>query len=204
MLVTVGLVACNSDGRTLRPADPTQTQSVYTPTTTTVPATIAGDAVSPATDAPALAFMLQMPFADAGAIDTRFSCNGANVHPQVSWLGAPAAAVEMALVVTDIDAGDFVHWIIAGLDPFNPQIGEGDVPVGAIEGQNGFSTAAKPSIGWSGPCPPAGTSHHYRFTLYALDQQVELPTGSPAADLQTVIDASAIGAAQVTGVYATP
>ena len=53
-------------------------------------------------------------------------------------------------------------------------IGEGDVPVGAIEGQNGFSTATVPSIGWSGPCPPAGTTHHYRFTLYAL------PTRAPA------------------------
>ena len=202
-LLATLLVACNSDGRTLRPAGPTQTQSVYTPTTTTVPATVVGDVISPATT-PVLAFQLQLPFSDGAAMDARFTCNGANVHPEVSWLGAPSAAVEMALVVTDIDAGDFVHWIVAGLDPFNSQIGEGDVPVGAIEGQNGFSTASEPSSGWSGPCPPAGTTHHYRFTLYALDQQVELPTDSSAAELQSVIDSSAIGAAQVTGVYATP
>jgi Raf kinase inhibitor-like YbhB/YbcL family protein len=202
LLATV-LVACNSDGRTLRPAGPTQTQSVYTATTTTVPTTLVGDVISPVTTA-ALAFQLQLPFADGAPMDARFTCNGANVHPQVSWLGAPATAVEMALVVTDIDAGDFVHWIIAGLDPFNSQIGEGDVPVGAIEGQNGFSTATVPSIGWSGPCPPAGVTHNYRFTLYALDQQVELATGSSAADMQSIIDASAIGAAQVTGTYATP
>lgn len=176
---------------------------MYTETTTTVPATIVGDVIGPATTA-ALAFQLKLPFSDGATMDARFTCNAANVHPEVSWLGAPTAAVEMALVVTDIDAGDFVHWIIAGLDPFNSQIGEGDVPVGAIEGQNGFSTATEPSIGWSGPCPPAGTAHHYRFTLYALDQQVELPTGSSAADLQSVIDSSAIGAAQVTGLYATP
>ena len=199
----LGLAACKSDGRTLRPADPTQTQSVYTETTTTVPTTTAGDVVSPATTT-ALAFQLQLPFTDGGAMDARFTCNGVDVHPQISWLGAPADAVEMALVVTDIDAGDFVHWSIAGLDPFNSQIGEGDVPVGAIEGQNGFSTAIAPSVGWRGPCPPVGTKHHYRFTLYALDQQVELPTGSSAADLQSVIDSSAIGAAQITGVYATP
>jgi Raf kinase inhibitor-like YbhB/YbcL family protein len=207
VLTAAVLAGCNSDGRTLRPADPTQNQSVYTPTTTTtlVPDTdTVADAVSPATDAAALTFVLNLPWLDGGQINARYTCNGADVQPQISWLGAPANAVEMALVATDTDSGDFVHWIVAGLDPHDPLIGENATPVGAIEGQNGFSTAATPVIGWRGPCPPAGTPHHYRFTLYALDQQVELPTGSSAADLQSVIDASSIAAAQTTGVYATP
>ena len=113
-------------------------------------------------------------------------------------------AVEIALVVTDTDANDFVHWVVAGLDPKNPSIAEGSVPVGAIEGANGFSTAAAPSVGWNGPCPPKGSTHHYRFTLYALDQQIELPTGSPASDLMSAIDLSSIEAAQITGVYTSP
>ena len=95
-------------------------------------------------------------------------------------------------------------WVIAGLDPKNPLLGEGDVPVGAIEGQNGFSTAASQSIGWRGPCPPAGSTHHYEFTLYALSQQVELPTGSAAADLQAVIDGATLAATSVTGIFPGP
>ncbi|MCU1395134.1 MAG: hypothetical protein JWM34_3562 [Ilumatobacteraceae bacterium] len=206
VLTVVGLAACNSDGRTLRPALPSQNQSVYTPTTTTVPATTSTVATAyvPVTDAPALAFVLHMPWADGGAIDATYTCNGADVSPAVSWLGAPDGTVEMALELVDTDANNFVHWIIAGLDPTNPSIPQGSAPVGAIEGLNGFSTATVPSVGYKGPCPPAGATHHYRATLYALSQQVELPTGSSASDLQSVIDSSAIGAAQVTGVYATP
>ena len=155
-------------------------------------------------DSAVLPFILNLPFQDGGAIGAKFTCTGLDVHPQVSWLGAPAAAVEMALVVRDTDANDFVHWIIAGLDPKNPLVPEGKVPVGAVESLNGFSTVAKPSVGWKGPCPPAGAAHHYEFTLYALNQQIELPTGSSAADLQAAIDASAIQATSLTGVYPGP
>jgi Raf kinase inhibitor-like YbhB/YbcL family protein len=209
-----GLAACNSDGRTLKPAKTDQTQSIYVASTTTTAVGavvdggvlgngLAGDAVGvpPTAD---LAFVLNLPWADGGDIDARFTCNGDDVQPQISWYGAPSGTVEMALVVTDIDAGDFVHWIIAGLDPANPLLGENAVPLGAIEGQNGFSTPSALDVGWRGPCPPAGSPHHYRFSLYALAQQVELPAGSTAADLQAVIDGSAIEVAQVTGLYGTP
>ena len=207
------LAACNSDGRTLRPAKPTQTQSVYTPTTTTVPATtvtsidnskIGTIGTSTTLASATVPFTLQLPFGEGGAIDPRFTCNGADVHPQIAWFGTPANTVEVALVVTDADASDFVHWIIAGLDPNDPFVGEGDVPVGAIEGENGFSTDAAPAVGWRGPCPPAGTTHHYWFTLYALSQQVELPTGSSAEDLLAVITNSSIDASEITGVYTAP
>jgi Raf kinase inhibitor-like YbhB/YbcL family protein len=200
---TLVLVACNDDGRTLRPAKPSQTQSVYTPTTTTTIApqsTLALDAA----DGESLAFVLSLPWVNNGSIDPRYTCAGDDVQPQVSWFGAPAEAVEMALVVTDPDADNFVHWVIAGLDPQNTFIAENNVPIGAIEGANDFSTASTPDIGWRGPCPPAGAPHHYVFTLYALDQQVELPTGSPASEMQAVIDGAAIEAAQLTGVYETP
>ena len=202
-LAAGALVACNSDGRTLRPADSSQTESVYTPTTTTTIPGASVPAVAPA-ESTEVSFQLVLPWVDGGTIDPRYTCNGDDVQPQVSWFGAPADAVEMALVVIDTDANNFVHWIVGGLDPKDPMIGENQVPVGAIEGANGFSTAAAPVVGWRGPCPPAGTAHHYQFTLYALDQQIELPTGSSAADMQAVIDASSIAAAQVVGVYQTP
>jgi Raf kinase inhibitor-like YbhB/YbcL family protein len=207
-LAVLALVSCNSDGRTLRPAGPGQTQSVYTPTTTTTVVgnvfdTVNGAIVTTTTVAP-LPFALSLPWADGGEIDARYTCNGADVQPQVGWLGAPDEAVELALVVTDTDAHDFVHWIIAGLDPRDPLVPENSVPLGAIQGLNGFSTDAAPVVGWRGPCPPSGSTHHYRFTLYALDQQVELPDGSTAADLQAAIDATSIAAAQSTGTYTAP
>jgi hypothetical protein len=117
-VLVVGLVGCNSDGRTLRPARPDQTGSVYTTTTTsTVPVEAdAGAALDPALETPALAFVLNLPWEEGGAIDPRYTCDGADIQPGVSWLGAPADAVEMALVVTDTDADDFVHRRELGAD----------------------------------------------------------------------------------------
>ncbi|MEO7397632.1 MAG: YbhB/YbcL family Raf kinase inhibitor-like protein, partial [Ilumatobacteraceae bacterium] len=190
--VPFGVAACNSDGRTLRPAGPDQTASVYTTTTTTtaiapdlddiaptnIDATTVLPSVStniedPALDATDLAFVLNVPWEDGGIIDPRYTCDGADIQPGFSWLGTPADAVEMALVVIDIDADNFVHWVIAGLDPTNPFVEENSTPVSAIEDDEG----------WRGPCPPTGTTHHYRFTLYALAEHIELPSGSTAADL---------------------
>ncbi|MEO7398733.1 MAG: YbhB/YbcL family Raf kinase inhibitor-like protein, partial [Ilumatobacteraceae bacterium] len=68
---------------------------------------------------------------------------------------------------------------------------ENSTPVSAIEDD----------VGWRGPCPPAGTTHHYRFTLYALAEHIELPTGSTAADLRAAIDATSLSVAERTGVY---
>ena len=212
-LLLISIASCKSDGRTLRPALPSQVGSVFTPTTTTT--TVVDPALPQSSGSlpdfgegsdstPAAAFTLQMPWADGGLIAPRYTCNGGNQSPGFTWAGAPPGTVEMALVVTDNDASEFVHWVLAGLDPATPVVYEGAVPVAAIEGSNDFSAIDLANIGWAGPCPPAGSKHHYRFTLYALDQQIELPTGSPAADLIAVIEAASVQAAQVTGTYSSP
>ncbi|MEI7618847.1 MAG: YbhB/YbcL family Raf kinase inhibitor-like protein [Actinomycetota bacterium] len=201
--------ACRSDGRTLRPADPSQNASVFTASTTT---TVLDDTLQPAAsdessaELPAEDFTLRTPAipTDGDFLDARFTCSAAGVSPPFSWTGVPADTTSLALVVTDLDANNFVHWVIANISPSTFGVPSDDVPVGAIEGTNGASTAAVPSVGWTPPCPPKGTTHHYRFTLYALDQQIDLPTGSPSADIMTVIDNSSLLAAQLTGVYTTP
>ncbi len=196
------LAACNDDGRELRPADPDKTASISVPATSSTVV----EAVVPALDdggdePPQVPFKVQLPWDDGGIIGAQYSCIADNVAPPVTWLSPPAGAVEMALVVEDLDADNFVHWVIAGLDPLDPVIPQGSVPLGAIEAANDFSTAEVTDIGWSGPCPPHGTTHRYRFTLYALDQQVELAPGSPADDLIAVINNSSMAAAQLTATF---
>lgn len=204
-LAPISLAACNSDGRTLRPptSDNPKNASISVPTTVT---TIAGAPAEPLPQPtqPVIPFLVQTPWADGGTIDAKFTCAGANVSPSISWLGTPVGAVEMALVVDDADANGFVHWVIAGLDPLDPQLAEGAHPVGAVEGANDFSTATNTAIGWSGPCPPSGSTHRYRFTLYALSQQTELPTGTPAAALVSFIENASFEAAEITAVYNAP
>ena len=105
------------------------------------------------------------------------------VSPLLIWSAPPAGTSELALLVTDDDAGGFVHWAVAGIPAAAGEVGEGAPITGAVEGRNDFGDP-----GWSGPCPPAGAPHTYRFTLYALSQQAELPEDFTGDDLAAVGD----------------
>lgn len=214
LVALLAFSACRNDGRTLRPANPSLNASVFTPSTTTTiiddsvqpvaTEVIATDVIDTAIEGPGASFVLRTPWADGGLMDSRYTCRGQALSPALSWSGVPSNTASLALVVIDTDFNNYVHWVIAGLDPKGSRILEGQVPAGAIEGTNGASTPQFVSTGWKAVCPPKGATHHYRFTLYALDQQIDLPSGSPGADLMKVIDSSSIQAAQITGVYTTP
>jgi Raf kinase inhibitor-like YbhB/YbcL family protein len=82
----------------------------------------------------------------------------------------PQGSATLALVVTDLSADGFVHWVVVGIDPEITGTAEGLAPPGAIQGKNGFG-----AIGWGGPCPPAGSGEHeYLVQLYALDKDLGL------------------------------
>ena len=50
-------------------------------------------------------------FSDGDAIPRRFSCDGEDASPDLTWAHAPEGTEALALVVTDPDARGFVHWI---------------------------------------------------------------------------------------------
>src|SRR5438552_11293484 len=52
-------------------------------------------------------------FISGSAIPARYTCDGQDVSPPLSWSGGPPAE-EFALIATDPDArgGEFVHWIV--------------------------------------------------------------------------------------------
>src|ERR1051326_4843124 len=104
----------------------------------------------------AAALVLSSPaFHQGGTIPTRYTCDGANVSPPLRWAAPPHGTVSLSLTVFDPDApgGGFLHWRIAKLSPRLRSL-----PTGSHLG-------VRP---WTGPCPPAGPAHHYRFTLRAL------------------------------------
>jgi Raf kinase inhibitor-like YbhB/YbcL family protein len=142
------------------------------------------------------------PAFDAGAaIPRRFTCEGENVSPPLAWSGVAAGTAEVALVVDDPDAprGTYVHWIVVGLDPASTELAEAAVPPGARQVRNSAGKAA-----YTGPCPPGGAAHHYRFTVYALQRTADLGGDtSPEAAIQA-IEAAATARGRLVGTFGRP
>jgi Raf kinase inhibitor-like YbhB/YbcL family protein len=137
-------------------------------------------------------------FADGEPIPREYTCQGADVSPALAWTGQPPETGQLLLVVDDPDAGGFVHWIIvigSGQDFALPKAYPADSRT-AQQGVNGFGR-----IGYGGPCPPSGT-HHYRFTLSALGESLQL-SGHPTIDQVRAALATVpvLGPAVLTGTY---
>lgn len=194
LLLTIGVlavsaVACDpGDGRELD--DPVFPLPVTAPPETTVPSE-----TPPPPAAPPL--QIVAPWQDGAEIPVRHTCDGDDVSPALSWVNVPAGTVELAVTVTDPDAGEFAHWIVYAIDPTRTGLLEGDVPPEALLWQSSFGESA-----WGGPCPPAGAPHHYRFTVYALNQQLEVADDASAAEVISMLNLIAIQQASVTGTYA--
>ena len=178
-------VACgdHDEGRTLRAptAEQTTTTTVAAPASADPGAGAAAGTGGAAGTTPPTSEPLRLSssaVADGGELPARYTCMGDDVSPPLLWTSVPAGTVELALVVRDVDAEGFVHWVVAGLAPDLGGLAEGTVPAGAVQAANDFGRP-----GWAGPCPPSGT-HHYEVRVYALSQAsgvVQDETGEGAA-----------------------
>jgi len=84
----------------------------------------------------------------------RYSCDGRDVSPPLTWSGVPLGTKALLLSVTDLDARGFVHWVAWDLVPDLGGLAEGAsgaLPDGAVEGRNDFGR-----IGWGRPVPSLG------------------------------------------------
>jgi hypothetical protein len=138
-------------------------------------------------------------FADGGDLPTQLSCDGTGVSPSFGWAGVPDGASELALTVVDVDAGDFVHWVVWGIDPAAGQFGEGELPTGAVEGA---TTTGSP--GWVPACPPPGEPHSYVATLYVLEAAPGVEPGATFEEFTAAVEGITLDTAQLTGLYASP
>ena len=204
-LLLMATGGCKSDGRTLRPARDDQNATISSPATAASddPTFIDPDAADSTTTTaagptipPAGTLLATAPWRDGQAIDPRYTCDGLNVAPALSWSAAPAGTVEIAITLTDLDAPEFVHWVIAGLSPSSIALDEETVPIGAYEATNGAG-----DVGYAGPCPPAGSSHDYVVAVHYLGVATGLENGSVGEDLITAINAAETATADVTGTF---
>jgi Raf kinase inhibitor-like YbhB/YbcL family protein len=198
LALTVAASGCDTgDGRDL--ADPPPGATAPPLVTTTVPAPTTQDVPAPGSEGGPGSLLLGSPaFAAGGEIPARFSCEGDDVSPPLGWVNVPEGTVELAVTVVDPDApsGQFVHWVVTGLDPALGGLDEGEVPETAVEARNDIS-----EFGWYGPCPPSGETHAYVFTLFALSAPSGVQPGASGADAIATVAATPGVATILTGTY---
>jgi Raf kinase inhibitor-like YbhB/YbcL family protein len=143
-------------------------------------------------------------FQDGESIPIKYTCDGNDRSPAMSWSGIPEDAQTLALVCEDMDApsGTFVHWIIYNISPTVIGLAEGVptveiLPDSAIQGRNDFKRT-----GYGGPCPPPSDSaHRYFFRLYALDTAIQLSAGAGREEFARAIDGHILAEGHLMGIY---
>ncbi len=138
-------------------------------------------------------------FEHMSTIPAEYGFEGENKNPPLAMSGVPAGATSLAILMHDPDAvrGDFLHWVAWNLPASTTNIAPGALPAGAITGQNSIGQAE-----YMRPAPPPGSgTHHYMFTLYALDSSLDLPPDASRADIESAIAAHTLATADLTGLY---
>jgi Raf kinase inhibitor-like YbhB/YbcL family protein len=103
---------------------------------------------------------------------------GGDQSPPLAWKHVPPGTQSFVIVLYDRTAG-FTHWAMYNIAPDTRMLPQGAGAAGSSYGtllSNDF-----PDPSYDGPCPPFGLApevHHYVFTLYALDTELDL--GVPA------------------------
>jgi Raf kinase inhibitor-like YbhB/YbcL family protein len=150
--------------------------------------------------------LLSSAFEHLGRIPRRFTCEGEDVSPPLSWTDPPPGTQSFALLVEDPDAPDpeapkmtWVHWVLYNLPPKARGLEEGvrreRLPAGTLEGRNDWKRT-----GYGGPCPPIGR-HRYFHRLYALDAMLPDLKGPTRASLLKAMEGHVLAGAELIGTY---
>ena len=137
-------------------------------------------------------------FSDGQAIPAKYTCDGENVSPPLSWEPGPDGTAAWVLIVEDPDARAWVHWVVANLPgevTFLPENASGHLPTGTVEGATDFGTAT-----YGGPCPPAGR-HRYVFNLYAVSEPLVLGAEVAATPIRAIMFGKILAEGTLTGTY---
>jgi len=140
-------------------------------------------------------------FGENTLIPDKYTCDGDDLIPPLSFDDVPDTAKSLALVMDDPDVprhlredGNWDHWVVWNIPPDTRGIEEGKPPVG-VQGMNSWGRND-----WGGPCPP-DKQHRYFFKLFALDTELDLPTAAGKPALLKAMEGHVIAKAELVGVY---
>lgn len=140
-------------------------------------------------------------------IPKKYTCEGSDVSPPLSWTGVPENTKSLVLIVDDPDAPDpnapkmtWVHWLVYNLPPncdgLAEAISASQLPEDVFQGVNDWKR-----IGYGGPCPPVGR-HRYFFKLYALDTQLSEIKNASKTVIESAMQGHVIAHAELVATYA--
>jgi len=154
-----------------------------------------------------MAFTLESSaFHNGETIPSKYTCQGQDVSPALTWAGVPGTARSLVLIVDDPDAPDprapqrtWVHWVLYNISPDASGLPEGvapaGLPPGTEEGRNDWKRT-----GYGGPCPPVGR-HRYFHKLYALDTVLEGLNAPTKAEVEAAMQGHVIAQTELVGTY---
>lgn len=181
LALTIAVASCSrNDGRTLRPPTAGQTDTVRPSSTTAV----VDDGQPPLT--------LTAPWGSgdpnvSDPIADRYTCDGLDVSPPLAWSGGPADVASYAIVMSDLDAVEYTHWVVANIPADQASLPEDYSDPLAVIAEN-----SRGETGYAGPCPPTGSTHRYVLTIHALSQVLEAQSGDPGPSLISAIEAATL------------
>ncbi len=143
-------------------------------------------------------FTLSSPaFDNKAPLPLKYSGKGRDLSPPLAWQNPPSGTKSYALICDDPDApsGIWTHWVLYNIPSSVKNIAEGKTPKGAILGKNSWGKTS-----YNGPNPPSGT-HHYIFTLYALDALLALPTDLTSDQLGQAMKGHILDKATLVGTF---
>lgn len=139
-------------------------------------------------------------------IPVRYTCQGTDISPPLSWSQVPGSTKSLVLIVDDPDAPDpkapkmtWVHWLLYNIPPstlaLTENINKAQLPPGTREGVNDWKRT-----GYGGPCPPIGR-HRYFFKLYALDCVLDDLNSPTKPELEAAIKGHILEQAELIGTF---
>ncbi|MBW2061082.1 MAG: YbhB/YbcL family Raf kinase inhibitor-like protein [Deltaproteobacteria bacterium] len=141
-------------------------------------------------------------FTHKGSIPERYTCDGKDISPPLTWKNSPKGTKSFAFIADDPDApvGTWVHWVLYNLTAKTRTLPEdvppkAELPDGSRHGRNSWGRKS-----YGGPCPPSGT-HRYFFKLYALDEVLDLASGASKDKLLKAMKGHILGQTELMGEY---
>ena len=142
-------------------------------------------------------------FNEGDRIPDKYTCEGEDISPQLSWSDTPEGTKSFTLICDDPDApmGTWDHWLIYNIPADSEGLSEA-VPTdesltdGSKQGLNSWE---KKSYG--GPCPPPGDPHRYFFKLYALDTMLTLTGDADKSTLENAMQEHILAEAKLMGTF---